>query len=73
MKPGGVSKGKGAFAVPAIYKAAFLQVGQSEPYGDATDVETAAELVLAGDGKIGRLRVTENFMGKSGGEMGSGS
>jgi hypothetical protein len=73
VNPGGVSKGKGAFAVPAINKASFLQVSQGEPDGDATNIETAAELVLTGDGKVAWLRITENFLSKSGDEMGSGS
>ena len=73
MNSGGVSEGKGTFAVPAINKAPSLQVGQSEPNGDAANIETAAELVFAGNGKIGRIWITEDFLGKSGGEVGSGS
>ncbi len=53
---------KCAFSVLTINQPAVLEVTQRQPNCDTTDIETAAELVLAGDGKRGCIIAAEYFL-----------
>ena len=57
--------GEGALAVLAEDQPAVFQVAKGEPDGYAADLESPAELMLAGDGKGVSLRPAEDFLGQS--------
>ncbi len=53
---------KCSFAVFAVDQAAVLKITQGQPDRNTADVETAAKLVLARDGKRGWIIPAENLL-----------